>query len=792
MLLKEHRISVKEIAELLYGSGNITSDRVLQTRAMEGIEIHQYWQNQYTEFDSKEVFVKTSFEHEDIQLDISGRIDGILVREDQIILEEIKSTKLDFEYLEESTFPAHMVQAKLYAYMYMLQNNQKKIKILLTYIQVEDRDVLQFEKSFSFKMLSTFFEKTILKYLSWLEKLTKHEDERQKSIEGLTFPFPDYRLNQRELMAHIYRNVLDKGILYATAPTGIGKTIASIFSCLKAINSSKQKLFYCSAKNDGKTIALDTVKILEENGLIAKTCCITAKDSMCLLKERDCDPEVCKYANGYYKRIYKAIDDLYQSESIYSKEILKQYGKKHKVCPFEYSLDISNYSDIIVCDYNYVFDPRVHLIRYFEEDNYQPILLIDEAHNMVSRSRDMYSATIRQETFEKMLDLSRYLKPSPRREIQKGLDYFQEKEIDYLLEVDFITKEGLDQGLLTILKRLLTKFDQILSTEKKIPLKSQVMDVYFEVYQFVRISDFFNQEYIFVYEKINDKMEISMKCLNASEFIKRTIEDHAEACTFFSATLDPIHYYKTLISANAGNDMKLVSSFKQDHLLLIAIDEVSTRYKDRNDSIQKVLEVSKTLVESKKGNYIIFFPSYQYLNMIADELKFDPENVELIRQERNMSLFERNSTLTMFKTSSEKTQVGLFVMGGVFGESIDLIGDMLSGVVIVGVGLPQLSSFNNILKSHFDIEFNQGFDFAYTYPGLNKVIQAVGRVIRSETDRGIAVLIDDRFTSRKYYSLYPREWSHLKVINEVNILKKTLKSFWKEGLTHEDDIEKNT
>jgi len=792
MRLKEHRISAKEIAEFLFGSGNITSDRILLTRAQEGIEIHQYWQSKYMEQDSREVFVKTSFEHEEYLLEVSGRIDGILNRDNQVILEEIKSTRMDFEYLEEDTFPAHMAQAKLYAYIYMLENQLKKIKVVLTYIQVEDRDVLQFEKSYSFKMLETFFVKTILKYLAWLDKLTKHEEDRQKSIEGLSFPFPEYRLNQRELMAHIYRNVIDHGILYATAPTGIGKTIASIFSSLKAINTNRQKLFYCSAKNDGKIIALDTVKLLEEHGLIAKTCCITAKDSMCLLKERDCDPEVCKYANGYYKRIYKAIDNLYQSESIFSKEVLKEYGKKHKVCPFEFSLDISNYSDIIVCDYNYVFDPRVHLIRYFEEDTYQPILLVDEAHNMVSRSREMYSATLRQETLETMLSLSKFLRPSPRREIQKCLDYFQEKEIDYLLDVDFVTKEGLDTGLLTILKRLLNKFDQILSSEKKIPMKSQVMDVYFEAYQFIKISEFFNQEYIFTYEKINGQVEVSMKCLNASEYILRTIKDHSQGCTFFSATLDPIYYYKKLITTDIGNDVKMVSSFRQDHLFLAVVDDVSTRYKDRNDSILKVVEVSKALIESKKGNYILFFPSYQYLNMISEELNFDPSKVEVIRQERNMTLLERNSTLTMFKTSNEKTQVGLFVMGGVFGESIDLIGDMLSGVVIVGVGLPQISPFNNILKSHFDIEFNQGFDFAYTFPGLNKVIQAVGRVIRSETDRGIAILIDDRFSSRKYYALYPREWSHLEVINDSNHLKKVFKAFWKKGENNEIVNEKNS
>lgn len=777
--LKEIRISAKDIAEILYGSGNITSERVMLSRAQEGIEIHQFWQNQYASTDQKEVFVKTEVTSGDIQMEVTGRIDGIRIIENELVLEEIKSTHMDLDMLEDDTYPAHMVQAKLYAYMYMLEHDLHKIKIILTYIDVEDKEFVQFEKVATMKTMETFFFKVIGQYIEWEKKIYEHEKNRLKSIEGLSFPFSTYRMNQRELMAMVYRNILDKGILYAIAPTGIGKTIATLFSSLKAINQPSQKIFYATAKNDGKTVALDTVKLLENNGLIAKTCEITAKDKMCLLKERDCDPDVCKYANGYYKRIYKAIDDLYQNESIFSKEIIREYGKKHKVCPFEYSLDISNYSDIILCDYNYVFDPRVHLIRYFEDHTYQPILLIDEAHNMVSRSREMYSASLFKSTFLELKDISKLYKPSPRRELDRILDFFEEVELDLLVDTNFRMKDTPNEALLQHLKRLLNKFDQILASEKKIPFKSRLMDLFFEVFQYVAISEFYNQEYVTLYEKEEQEVIISMKCLNASKFLLSTIKEYSIAATFFSATLDPIHYYKQLITDSQGEFVKLPSSFKQDHLFLVGVDSVSTRYADREDSIETICQVSKILYESKKGNYILFFPSYQYLNMVFEKLDYDSETVEIIRQTKDMSLTQRSDTIEMFKTASEKTQVGMFVMGGVFGESIDLIGDMLSGVVIVGVGLPQLSNFNNILRSHFDEEFKSGFDFAYTYPGLNKVIQAVGRVIRSETDRGIAILIDDRFNSSKYYSLYPKEWSHLKIINRLDLLKKQLSTFWR-------------
>jgi DNA excision repair protein ERCC-2 len=776
--MKSVHISAKEIAELLFGSGNITSDRLMMARAEEGMLIHQFWQSQYTEKDQKEVVVQAEYRADDFLIDISGRIDGITVRDGEIILEEIKSTRMDLELIDETTSPAHLAQAKLYAYMYCFANNLNKIIVRLNYITVENRYVKTIDKSLTFKTLEKYFIKTLNQYLDWVKAIDQHEESRMKSIAGLTFPFPDFRSNQRELMGHVYRNIMDKDILYAIAPTGIGKTIAVLFSGLKTINVPRQKIFYLTAKNDGKRVAIDTVSLLEKHGLVAKTCEITAKDSMCLLKERDCDPEVCKYAKGYYNRIYKAIDDVFRNESLLTKELIIGYGKKHRVCPFELSLDISNYCDIIIADYNYAFDPRAHLIRYFEDTTYEPILLVDEAHNLISRSREMYSATLTNETFASLLALTKGMKPSPKPELNKIMDYFSEVDIE-LLEVDFLRKDNVNEMLLLYLKKLLRKFDQAFLDDKKFPNKSLITPLYYELFQFVKINEFFNEQFVFLLEKEGPKLSVSIKCLNAAEFIYDTSKNRSRSTVFFSATLDPIFYYKTLLTQGKGKDVKMLSSFPQENLMLVAIDDVSTRYNDRENSLDKIVETIETLVNGKKGNYIVFFPSYVYLNQVFDNLDLDPEDFDIIVQKREMSLRDRQETLDLFKTASDKTQVGLFVMGGVFGESIDLIGDQLSGVLIVGVGLPMIAPFNNVLKSHFDEEFSSGFDFAYTYPGLNKVIQAVGRVIRSETDRGIAILLDDRFTTRRYMGLYPKEWSHLEVINDNVTLEKRIDKFWR-------------
>lgn len=778
--MKVIQTSAKEIAELLFGSGNLANERLLMVRAQEGMEIHQYWQGKYLPEDQKEVFVKTEIDEEDYHLIVTGRIDGIVNREGDIMLEEIKSTHEDLEELDETTTPSHMVQAKLYAYLYALEKQMKRITILLTYIHVETKAFVQIEKNITFRVLETFFQKTITKYLDWIRIQEEHENARTKSLVGLEFPFPEYRPYQRELMANVYRNILEKGILYLTAPTGIGKTIATIFPALKAINQPRQKVFYLTAKNDGKQIALDTVSLLEEHGLIAKTCEITAKDPMCFLKERDCDPEVCKYANGYYSRVYKAIRDVFQTKSLLRKDVIKAYARKHRICPFEFSLDCSNYCDIIVCDYNYVFDPRVHLIRYFEEKSATPILLVDEAHNLVPRSREMYSATLSQSLFQDLMTLVKGLPMNPKREINRILDLYEEFGLE-LIDVDFVKLEQVNEFLLQLVKRLLVKLDQTLTSEKKIPNRSKIMEAYFALVQFVRIIEFYDDDFIFLLERSEGVINASIKCLNASRYIKKTIDDFADACHFFSATLEPIDYYKTLLTGGAGKDVKMPSPFQQRHLLLLAVDTVSTRYNDRKESLEEIVKVAKCLIQGKKGNYILFFPSYEYLRMVEENLNFDISQIEIIKQTRAMSQKERDTTLMMFKQGSDKTQVGLFVMGGIFGESIDLIGDMLSGVLIVGVGLPALSPFNNILRSHYDLSFQSGFDYAYTYPGLNKVIQAVGRVIRTDTDRGIAILIDDRFNSPKYRNLYPKNWSHLEVTSDLKKIEKKIHRFWNEA-----------
>lgn len=776
--MRELQISVRDLVELIYGSGSITNMKDLKKRANEGTMIHQYWQSKYLPEDQKEVYLKSSYQTESYQLNISGRIDGVLVRDSLPVIEEIKSTRMDLDVLDETSIPAHLSQAKIYAYIYCLNESLKGIEVWLTYIDVETQVAKQLKNYFDFSDLQAFYSETIEAYIAWQDQIIQHEEARLSSIEGLVFPFDKFRFNQRHMMAVIYRNIIAKDIAYIEAPTGLGKTVAALFSSLKAIHQPRQKIFYLTAKNDGKRTALDTVALLEEKGLKAKTVEITAKDSVCFLDKRDCDPLVCPFANGYYSKVFKAIEDIYQHESIFSRTIIAHYARKHVVCPFELSLDISNYSDIVVCDYNYVFDPIVHLIRYFEENAYQPIILVDEAHNLVSRSRDMYSATINRSAFETFLEISHLLKPNPTYQVEAIIRAFDEGD-KALEKVDFLRQYEIDDGLLQKLKLLLVKFDDILSNDALKLGKEEIQELYFLINRFLKMSDFYNDEFVYLIERDKDDILFSIKCLNASGYINQVIEDSLESIVFFSATLKPIDYYKNLLTDHQGSFNRFSSAFKPTNLLLLAVDNVSTRYHDRANSLDRIIETIQAMIKPKIGNYIVYFPSYYYMKQVQKKAFEVMEDVQFITQTRDMTGLERNDMMNQFNEDRDKTQVFMFVMGGIFGESIDLVGDLLSGVLIVGVGLPGLSNYNNVLKSHYDLSFRQGFDYAYTYPGLNKVIQAVGRVIRTETDKGIAILLDDRFTMRKYRRLMPGAWRHLSVCNDPEDIEDMVGSFWK-------------
>ncbi|MCF7925584.1 MAG: PD-(D/E)XK nuclease family protein [Candidatus Izimaplasma sp.] len=783
--MKQIRISVKELVTFIHRGGDLTNEFKSNARAKQGTELHTFLQEQYRETDDKEVSVKTLVEKEDYEITLSGRIDGVLLREGTVIIEEIKSTSVALELIDETSRPEHLAQARMYAYMYLKTRKQRSITVYLTYIHTQSKHVKIIKKRYNQTQLKRFFNDTIDAYITWLEIYETHQAKRQSSIEGLTFPFSDYREGQYTFMGAIYQTLIQKDILYSIAPTGIGKTVAALFSSLKTLDKETDKIFYLTAKNQGKQIVIDTVNLLKTHGLITKSVVLHSKEAMCLMDKVDCDPDICPYAKGYFEREKAALEDIFVHDDVYEQTLIKQYGEFHTICPHEFSLSISNYSDIIICDYNYAFDPRVHLIRYFEENFYTPKLLIDEAHNMVDRSRNMYSATLSEQSLINLRQAVAGFKGTIHAALNAVIGNVNTlKETHQLIKNPFYYQSENDIELIEKIDFLIVQLEKILVENKKFKTRKDVLDVYFELMQYRRISEFFNEHYKLFIEYQNAFISITQRCFNASQFIAEIIEYQTDGAILFSATLEPIDYYVKLITNGQGKTIQIPSPFDPLCLGLFVEGSTSTRYRDRDLSINKIIDTIYAMLEAKHGNYIAFFPSYAYMNKVLE--LFDQSQYHVVIQEPRMRYNERIELLQSFQQDSDTSTVGFFVLGGSFSEGIDYVGDLLHGVLIVGVALPMFNQENELLRSYFESHHENGFHYAYTYPGMNKVIQAVGRVIRQDEDKGIAILFDDRYLHHTYQQLFPKHWSHNTTIPHNDYIINYLKAFWK---TDDDESE---
>jgi DNA excision repair protein ERCC-2 len=775
--MRRYKVGVGELVSFLYASGDLSSETFQNVSLLEGTKAHQYVQSKYGSHDEAEVTISYLYEHEDYEVLLQGRIDGLIMLDDKRWIEEIKSTRFPIFADEFNVNHEHLAQLKMYAYMYLKNQHQDDIVGRVTYIQLSDYKMRHFNFFFDVDLLTPFFEESIKTYIIWLDKLYTHLDRKRESLEKLYFPFDTYRRGQREMMTAVYQTMKDQDLLFSVAPTGIGKTMASLFATLKSLSDDQQKIFYLSAKTQGKKVALDSMDILHEAGLQTKTLEITSKDVTCFLEKRECDPDKCPFARGFFDRLNTAMQDIFDHETLMTRSIVEAYARKHTVCPFGFSLYVSYYVDVIICDYNYAFDPRIHLIRYFDDSNFKPLLLVDEAHNMIARSRDMYSATLIRSEFIVLRKAASKLKPTIRNAVKKCLNHF-DRYLEQLSLNPFLSFPRIDDSFLEDVYGLMKKIENALKEMPKYPRKTEVMDVYLQLLSFSIIHDFYNDTYVTNIEKIgDDDLSITLQCLDASEFIYDTIKNKAYGSVFFSATLIPIDYYKELIACGYGETLKIRSPFDPKRLKLIVMNNVNTRYQSREGSKHQIVDTIKEVINAKKGNYIAFFPSYAYMQQIINELPNDLP-ADLIIQNRDMEPHLRDLILERFKQKVERSQLAFFVMGGMFSEGIDYVGDMLSGVIIVGVGLPMISESNNQLKTYYDQTFGKGFEYAYTYPGMNKVIQAVGRVIRRDSDYGIAILMDDRFTTKTYLNLFPPEWKQVEIIKKPKDLKPILSSFW--------------
>lgn len=779
------RISVRNLVEFILRSGDLDNSRGSsgdKGAMLKGGRLHRKIQRSMKGNYQAEVSMKRESEYEDVIIQVEGRADGIFTEDGEFWIDEIKGTYGNLQAMEVPV-PVHRAQAMCYGWIYGEKEGLSQIGIQMTYSHLDTEDTRRFREIFSMEELKNWYQKLLDDYHKWISCSLSWKKERNASMKDLQFPFP-YREGQREIVSGVYHTVSSKKTLFVQAPTGVGKTMSAIFPSVRAIGEGKgETLFYLTAKTITGTVAWEAFHTLRENGLKFKVTAITAKEKLCFLDSPECTPEKCPYAKGHFDRVNDAVYELWTTEEVYSREVIRAHAEKWQVCPFEMCLDLSVWVDGVICDYNYAFDPNVHLKRFFGENiSGDYIFLIDEAHNLVERGREMYSAEISRQTLFTLRKKIRKHFPKLARALDKASRQMLELEEDLkasqnpyqvlsnpgVLPVTFLTISG--------------ELEEILE-EKNLEeeLRKEILEFYFVVRDFLNVSELVDENYVVYTECFGENdFRLRLFCVNPaanlSEYLKK-----GRSAVFFSATLFPMLYYRELLTTETdAYGIYVQSPFSAKNRRILIGSDVSSRYTRRNHTeYRKIAEYISRCVWQRQGNYMVFFPSYRLMEDVYQvyEEEFSVDWVRCIRQNSDMTEREREEFLEEFQ-SREGTLVGFCVLGGIFSEGVDLTGESLIGAIIVGTGLPQIGSEREILKEYYDRKKQSGFDYAYRYPGMNKVLQAAGRVIRTKEDRGVILLLDDRFLGRDYGEIFPREWKDRSSCR-LNTVEEAVSRFWR-------------
>ena len=781
-------ISVRALVEFLLREGDIDDRKgnVDPFEAMqEGSRIHKKIQKAMGPFYHAEFPLKHKVEYEDYTLGIEGRADGVVIETNdsgEVIgatVDEIKGMYMDVMSFEKPVL-VHEAQAKCYAYMVALEYDLKEIGVQLTYCSLETEEIKRFNTVYSFDEIEDWFLTIVNIFKKWADFQYYHHMDRNESIKGLKFPY-EYRPGQKKLIEDVYRSILREKILFMQAPTGTGKTVANVYPAVMALGQDlAERIFYLTAKTATAIAARDTFELLEAQGYDGKTITLTAKDKMCLCEERDCTPDLCPYARGHFDRINDVIYEIITKEKVITREKLLAYAEEYVVCPFELSLDVSTWCDAIICDYNYVFDPNVYLKRFFAESRInEHIFLIDEAHNMVDRAREMYSEDLVKEEF---LSIKRYAKPVSKK-LVNALEKCNRIMLEYKRQCDHdITVLDEIDLLINAVDNVQIILEQLFKKEIKFGIyQDEVLDFYFRIRNFTTLAYQYDRKHYRIYCDFDEEKNfiLHLYCIDPSALLQQRL-DLARSTIYFSATLLPIDYYKELLCDKKDVYAIYVDSvFDPKKRLLLLGTDVTSKYTKRGaEEYSKFASYIDKIVSAKTGNYMVFGPSYKFLDDIKAEYEqILSKPVDIILQKQNMTESEREEFLFEFEKSREKSLVAFCTLGGIFSEGIDLVGGKLIGTIILGPGLPQVGNERKLMSDFFDDQDKNGFEYAYLYPGMNKVIQAAGRLIRTKDDVGVMALLDERFRFSSYKKTFPREWEDASYTSIDDVSSK-LTNFW--------------
>ncbi|KRK12403.1 ATP-dependent helicase [Lacticaseibacillus zeae DSM 20178 = KCTC 3804] len=795
-MMAHNRIGIREFVELTVRTGDlnpITSNS--NNTAIIGSQIHRKLQAAHREPDyEKEVYLKTTVTVEDEDYQLEGRADGVWTDGDKTLtVEEIKTSARPWEDCPQNTKDRYWAQARIYGHLLCQQRHLDHATITLVYVQTSTDTISRFTETKTAAELADDFTDLLTEFTDWLKLRSDIIKRRNESIDALDFPFPEYRAGQHEFAAAVYKAIYSSARLFVQAPTGTGKTISTLFPTVKAMGSGLiQRAFYLTAKQSTRRVAEQAMALMAGSGLKAKSITLTAKDTITFADEPD-DPSQNPYMLGYYDRLKPALHDLLAHEDQITRSVIEAYARKHTVDPFEFSLDASLFCDVIICDYNYLFDPLVFLQRFFSDADDSQFFLVDEAHNLVSRARDMYTASITDQDFT---NLKQALVPYKgaaltklRRAITRIVNTLSAIADQRLMKQSPVFEEAPLDDLTNVLAKFTETVHDWLAeppTPALQPAVDLVLPVFFLANQYLRIGDFYDETFKTEITKDHGVVTVKELCLDPSHFVDESLKK-GRGAVLFSATLSPMPYFQKLLGG-VDNSLTyaLPSPFDPKNQAIIVDTSVNTTYRRREQDLPQLIASLTTLVSAKKGHYLFFFPSYAYLKIAYAAFTAANPTLKTCVQENAMTEADRQAFLDHFKAGHEPV-IGFAVLGGIFAEGIDLRGAQLIGVAIVSVGLPGLNAETDQLRDYFDQNAGQGFAYAYQLPGFNNVLQAGGRVIRGAKDVGVILLIDERFVTPRYARLFPDHWTHAQVSRNPAQLAQLLTHFWEahhENPTH--------
>ena len=788
-------ISVHDIVDLILRKGHLDT-RVFNIASMqEGSRIHKKYQDKQGENYFAEYFLQEEFNYEEYQLNISGRADGIILKENgEYIVDEIKSTVANLDDFISDHGQWHLGQAMFYAYMLAKSKNLKNVEIQMTYISQQNiNNIKQINKVYSLKDLELFTSDVVIQYVRFYKKIYHLKKLRDKSVSNLSFPFSQVRIGQGKMIQFVNNSIDEDRDAFIEAPTGIGKTISVLYPACKHLNlNDVTSIFYLTNKNAIKKIAIDTVKMFQKQGSKIKAIQFTSKDNICLNENKKrCNPDECYFAKFYYDKLRDAISDCLEKEDIFSFDFIKNFALDRNMCPFQFQLDLSNYCDVLICDYSYIFNINDFLgLSDLNNNFHKSILCIDESHNLPSRVVEMYSNEFNINYLLDMFPLFNLHHKKIKKIVCDLIDFIQQYKIDNLVfDKNNLLYQlpKLDVELYSFVNDICVEFRKQIK-DYPLEISDDLLSYYFyflDIYNLLKlILDDFDKQFIFYLSTSPDKKIISYKIRNVSsrEIIKLKTS-RFKSTIFFSATLSPKDFYIDLLGGDYKDTksiLALPSPFPKENRLVLVDTRYSLYFKDREKTIPYIFQDIVDSIIQKKGNYFIFVPSYAYLNKLKELFDNSDLNIRLHYQSPYMNEKDRESFLAYFSKDNKESHIGVLVLHGMFSEGIDLVGDRLIGAIIISTGLPTISFEKNKEAEYYDEikKQNNGFEYAYTYPGINKIFQAGGRVIRSETDRGFILYIDSRLKGDNYRKITNEIFPDAIYFKDNKELKGLIKDFF--------------